>query len=209
MLNIAIADDHLLFAQSLKHFLEAEKNMNVIGIARNGLELLEIVAQHQIGLAIIDIRMPVMDGVATCKALRSLHAEIKIVMISMFEEAGLANELKSLGANGFISKTCSGADLINAINAAYSGEALFSRFGSGEEIEMPRPAIARPNIGELTNREKEIVSLIGKGFTSPAIAAKLFISINTIKEHRKNILKKLNLKNVQELVAWAITNRFC
>lgn len=209
MINIAIADDHLLFAQSLKQFLETEKNINVVGLAGNGLELLQIVSCHKVNLVVVDIRMPVMDGFTTCKALKSFHPDIKIVLLSMFEEAHPANEFKHIGASGYISKSCSGADFMNVIFAVHRGETVLPEEYNVEKRELSGQTQAGQPAGELTSREREIVSLIGRGLTSPAIAAKLFISVNTVKEHRKQIFRKLNFSNVQEVVAYAVTQRLC
>jgi len=209
MLNIAIADDHRLFSQSLKQLLETEKKFNVVGIGRTGEELIDIVSRTQVNLVIVEYRMPGMDGVTACKKLRLLFPNLKIIMLSTFEEAGIANELKNIGVNGYFSKTSESVDFINAIYSIWEGKTIFPEYLSTATIKSFQPALTMQVTIDLTAREKEIISLISRGLTSQAIAANLFISINTVKGHRKNILKKLNLKNIQELVAYAIALGLC
>jgi DNA-binding NarL/FixJ family response regulator len=209
MLNIAISDHHPLFAHGLKHLLETETRFNVVGIGMNELELVDIISRHNVNIAIVDLPMPVMDGMASCKKLRLSHPSLKIIMVSVLEEASIANGLKNIGINGYISKTCKNVDFIKAIYTVWEGKTIFPEYNSTATIKLFQPPLPIHDIVDLTGREKEIVSLVGRGFTSPNIADKLFISINTVKGHRKNILKKLHLKNIQELVAYAIANNLC
>jgi DNA-binding NarL/FixJ family response regulator len=209
MLNIAIADEHLLFSRGLKKLLETERSFNVVEIAKNGDELIDIVSRHNIHLAIVDLRMPAMEGMAVCKELRSCHPNLKIIMLSVLEETSIAEELKNVGVDGYIYKTCEPKDFIDAIYSVCGGHTVFPEYSSGAKITLAQLPFTKQFGFNLTSREKEIISLISRGFTSPAIASKLFISINTVKGHRKHILKKLYLNNAQGLVAYAITHGLC
>jgi two-component system, NarL family, nitrate/nitrite response regulator NarL len=209
MLNIAISDKHPLFAHGLKHLLETETRFNVVGIGRNELELVDIISRHNVNLAIVNLQMPVLVGLAACKNLRLSYPGLKIIVLSTIEATNMAGEFQNIGVNGYISKSCEGTDLIKTINTVWEGKTAFPEYFSTATIKSSVPLLPVYNAGELTSREREIVSLVGSGFTTPAIAANLFISINTVKGHRKNILKKLNLKNIQQLVAYAIAIGLC
>lgn len=209
MLNIAIADDQPIFSQGMKQLLETQNRFNVVGIGKNESELNELVSRHSVNLAIVDFGGTLIKRMMICKKLRLSYPGLKIIVISTSEETNICRELKSIGVSGYIFKSCEGIDFINAVNAVWQGKTVFPEAFSKETEKSQIFFMPEQVASELTAREKEIVSLVGRGFTSPAIAEKLYISINTVKGHRKNILKKLNLKNIQELVAYSIAQCLC
>jgi DNA-binding NarL/FixJ family response regulator len=206
MFNIAIADDHLLFSLGLKELLVTEIEFNVVGIAKNGADLITIIDHNHVDLAIIDIRMPVLDGVSTCKKLRVKYPNLKIIVLSMFAEISIATELKKIGAHGYIFKDSDNIEIINHVYCVRDGKTAFPEISEISETNFYYAAFKNDFQNTLTRREIEITSLIRMGLTSNKIALKLFISLNTVKQHRKHILKKLRLNNIQELVAYAISH---
>lgn len=185
MLNIAIADDQPIFSHGMKQLLETQSRFNVVGIGKNESELNELVSQYPVNLAIVDFGGTLIKRMTACKKLRLTYPGLKIIVVSISEETSISQELKSIGVSGYISKSCEGMEFINAVKTVWEGKTVFPEPVSTDTIKSQRSFLPEQAIYDLTIREEEIVSLVGRGFTSPAIAEKLFISINTVKGHRK------------------------
>ncbi|AJR04816.1 response regulator transcription factor [Siansivirga zeaxanthinifaciens] len=194
--NIIIVDDHQLFAEGLKRIIEDIPNFTVIDTCNN-LEELKLSINKKIPhLIMLDIQMKGFNGFEICELLQKKHPFIKIIMISMFDSNDIIEKCKKVNANGYIAKTtesCIVKDtIINVLNGVNS-------FVNPNPRNKNEPLV-------VTNREKEIIELIKKGFNSNEIAKKLAISKFTVDTHRKNILKKLNLSSTAELIGYAFKN---
>jgi len=154
----------------------------------------------------VDIKMPVMDGVSACRKLRVDHPRLKIIVLSMFAEISIATELKKIGVHGYLFKDTDHIEIINYIYGVSNGKKVFPEISETSPVNFYLPLSINNARQILSSREVEITSLIRRGLTSGKIASKLFISLNTVKQHRKHIFKKLNLTNIQELVTYAIVN---
>jgi len=207
--TLIIVDDHLIFQQGLKAIISAEEIATVIGEASNGKDFIELLSHHKPDLVLMDIDMPLMNGMeATQKALE-IMPEIKIIALTMFGDEEYYYKMIDLGVKGFILKSTGINELEKAIHDVMLGESYFSN-------ELLRKIILNfsrkksETINEyknLTSREIEILQQICLGYTTDEIAQKLNISPKTVKSHRSNLLEKTACKNTPSLILFAIKNK--
>ncbi|MEZ4935412.1 MAG: response regulator transcription factor [Saprospiraceae bacterium] len=206
-IKIIIADDHDVIIDGLTALLSTEKNLQIVGRANNGKQLLEIIKNKPVDLIILDIEMPEMNGVEVTEKLKTIYPELKILVLTMYNSPDFIANLLRHGVDGYILKNSRKNDLLQAINSVVSGrpfyapevtEIMMDSFRQGQSNKEDTP--------ELTQREIEIVRLIAEEYTSREIGEKLFISFHTVERHRKNIIAKLGVKNVAGLVKYALKN---
>ena len=207
MIRLLIADDHQVLKDGLKAMLKDNEEISVVAEAGNGLEVLEKLNGQEVDVVLLDINMPVLDGIETCKKLRQMFPFVKILALTMYEEGNLISKMVRNGANGYILKNTGKDRLIEAIKTVYRGENYFS---DRVKDALITSMVASKNkksgtlIPSLTRREKEIIRLIVNEYTTHEIGEKLFISEKTVETHRKNLLQKLNARNTAGLVRIAI-----
>ena len=212
-LRLLVADDHLLFIEGLKYILKDELHIEIAGFALNGKDAIEQCKNGNYDVVLMDINMPVIDGVEATREIRSHHPEIKIIMVSMLDN--LASVTKSLkaGADAYVLKNTGTADLLNAFKAVKRNEIYITpslaHFFSDDINGKLKPKSEYIHFSEslITERERQIFKLIVEGFTDQAIAETLFISDKTVSTHRKNMLAKLQVPNTAALVKFAIRNK--
>ena len=202
--RILLVDDHLLFLEGVEGLLSGLKNVQVSGRAHNGREALLQLRKQPADLVLLDYQMPEMDGLATLSEIRKFHPGTKVMILSMHKSAALVQEVMKAGAEGFLLKTADREEFLLAVKKVLSGGKYFSA-----EVmeEMMRPALASQQFvpdEPLTDRETEIIREIVNGLSTQEIAEKLFISPRTVETHRKNLMAKLNMKNLASLVRWAL-----
>jgi DNA-binding NarL/FixJ family response regulator len=206
--KIIIADDHEVILEGLSAILNAEDNLKVIATAHNGKELLEKSAELDPDLCIVDIDMPVIDGLQASEMLIQRHNDFKIILLTMYNEGSILRKAKELGIKGYLLKTCDSEELIFAINKVLKGKTYYTGqlLSSGEQDSTP-DVNALSRIAQLTKRELEIIPLICQGYSNSRIATKLFISPSTVDNHRTNIMRKLGVSNVARLIRFCISNK--
>ena len=223
-LKILLADDQSLFAESLRTFLNNyAEDMNVIGIAKNGLEAVDMAARQKPDIILMDIRMPEMDGVEAVRQIMSRFQNIKIIMLSTYKEDELVRSALLAGACGYLLKDISPTELITAIRALKSGivqispEIAQSLVQAQYNTEKRKPLLgsAAPDIKtaekteshkwllQLTNREQEIFTLIATGYDNEQIAEKLHLAEQTVRNHVSTIYSKLAVKDRFEIIRLA------
>lgn len=208
MTRVLIADDHQMFVDGLKSLLEEEKELRVVGEAKNGLEVLEFCDHEAVDIVIMDINMPLMDGIQTSRELSKKHPSIKILGLSMYNDRDYISDILKAGALGYVLKNTGKESLLNAISTLQSGSNYLS-----EEVSKTLLSSFIKNvpyehaIEKLSDREKEVLECIASGLTTQEIGEKLFISKNTVETHRKNLLYKLKARNTAELVNNAYKQR--
>ncbi len=209
MTNILIADDHQMFVDGLKSLLEDEKEICVVGEAKNGKEVLEHCKTVGVDLVIMDINMPVMDGIQASKELSKLHPFIKILGLSMYNDRDYIADMLKAGAMGYILKNTGKENLIEAINTIQSGSNYLGTEVSNTLLNgfMKNPSQTRQHTEKLSDREKDVLECIASGLTTQEMGEKLFISKNTVETHRKNLLYKLKARNTAELINNAYKQR--
>ncbi|QEE50727.1 response regulator transcription factor [Flavobacterium alkalisoli] len=198
--NIVIVDDHRLFAEGLERILMDEPDFSLQGIYSNGNELLHHLNSKKPNLVMLDIQMAGIDGLELCKKIKSNYTDIKVILISMFESNTIINEAKNNGADGYIPKTTDASMMKKTIHDILEGSPVYLR-PIAEECKEENSSL--PNFHLISKRERDIIKLIKKGYTSKDMADELNISQYTVETHRKNILKKLNLKSVKDLIGLA------
>lgn len=208
MTRILIADDHQMFVDGLKSLLVEEKEMCVVGEAKNGYEVLEICDHKEVDIVIMDINMPQMDGILATKELSKKHPAVKILGLSMYNDRDYISDILKAGARGYVLKNTGKENLLHAIATLQSG----ANYLSEEVSKTLLTSFMKNNTGanfteKVSGRELEVLECIASGLTTHEIADKLFISKNTVETHRKNLLYKLNAKNTAELVNNAYKQR--
>jgi two-component system response regulator NreC len=206
--RILLVDDHQIIVDGLKSLLKNSDEILVAGEANNGREALRLLELINIDVMLMDIDMPVMNGIDALKEIRRRGKEVKVIILSMHQEAGMIKSLMNLGANGYLLKSSSQEEVIDAIQKVATGKSYFSAEVTysllNKDQNMYRDS--SPQIELLTDRESEIVQLIAEGFSNKEIGNKLFISHRTVDTHRTNIMKKLNVSNIAGLISYAIKN---
>ena len=192
-----LADDHKLFCDGLQRVLDESGKFSVIAKYHNGQNLLEALPSLKPDLLVIDVEMPTLNGFDTIKRIRVNQPNMKIVVLSMHEESVFSHEAFTLGANAYLNKSMESAALIDALLESYGGKKIFPVFNNVSKIESP-----------FSDREFEILRMIASGKTSEQIADRLHISHLTVKAHRRNMMRKLNVNNAAELVSKALEMGF-
>ncbi|HXX65330.1 MAG TPA: response regulator transcription factor [Bacteroidota bacterium] len=213
-IRILIADDHDVVRSGLRMLLRSRQDIAIVGEAADGEEAVQLADKLTPDLAILDISMPKLDGIAATKIIKQNHPDIKIVVLTVHEEEEYAYQILQAGANGYLLKNAGKKDIFQAIQSAISGERFFSPGISrvivegfikraGEQApKADKPVVATKN--ELTEREMEILRYIAEGQTSKQIADQLFLSFRTVNTHRANLMQKLNIHDTAGLVRYAI-----
>lgn len=201
--KIIIVDDHQLFRNGLKFILNEIKNIQVVGEASNGQEFLDLLEYGIPDLVLMDINMPVMNGVTATKIALEKYPHLNILVLSMYGETEYYNTMIDIGVKGFILKDVDNKELEDSINKVISGGTYFSQ-------ELLLNLIKNKSFDEnitLTKREKEVLELICKGYSNQQISDQLFISQRTVERHRSNLLLKTDSKNSISLVLYAIRHK--
>jgi DNA-binding NarL/FixJ family response regulator len=208
-INVMIVEDQMIFRSGLKTLLSELPELNVIGEAENGREFLEIIQKNMPDVVLMDIKMPVMDGIEATKKALELFPDLKVLVISMFGEEEYLVRMLEAGIRGFLLKNADEDELRNAIAMVHEGKNYFSHellpALTNSFMKKKTYNNEKQNITDkLTRRELEILDLICKGYTNKEIADACFISHRTAGGHRANLLEKTGCKNTAELVAFGI-----
>jgi DNA-binding NarL/FixJ family response regulator len=206
-INLLIADDHKLITDGLSQILQAEKTIGEIHIACNGREAVDKALTNDIDCAIMDINMPVLNGLEATKLIKKEKPHIKVIVVSMLCDASIVNKMLKAGADAFINKDTGKSELLKAIDKVMQNEKYISPEISNNISAHLNRDVDFENEKPLTARETEIIRYIAEGLTNQEIAAKLFLSTATVDTHRKNMLAKLRLKNTASLVKYAAENK--
>lgn len=206
--SIIIADDHAMFVDGLKSILANEDAININLTAANGeqvLKYLRINTEEKIDLVITDLNMPEMDGITLNKKIKEEFPQIKTLVVSMLEDPQKIKSLTEADVNGYISKNSEKRELLRAIKTILNGENYFSPHIKQLAVKALFEAKTSKAIN-LTKREKEVLKLIAQEFTTQEIADQLFLSKHTIESYRKNLISKLEVRNLAGLTRYAIEN---
>lgn len=195
-LRVLIADDHPLFRHGLFALLKASPDFEVVGEATSGEEVVTMAAQLQPDVILMDIHMPGGNGIEATRRILHTSPNIRILIITMFEDDASVFTAMRAGARGYVLKDAQKADMLAAIQAVGRGEAIFSPAIATRLIDFfaaPRPAVPPQAFSELTEREREILDLIAKGHSNTEIATRLVLSPNTVRNYVSNVFSKLQV----------------
>ena len=208
-MKILLVDDHALIRDGIKLILKSDPALEFAGETGNGKEALAMHKKLHPDLIIMDIDMPVMNGIEAIKEIRKTDKDVKIIILTMYDKESYLYDGLNAGINGYLIKLASMSELIQVIHTVNLGMDVFS---PGILQILTRQLNIKTAVKHLHNkagvilstREKEIVLLIADGHSNKQIAESLFLSVFTIKNHRKNIMRKLGFKRVNELIRYAI-----
>lgn len=203
--RVILADDHEIVRAGIRRLLSINRAIKILDEASNGLDLVDIVEYHRPDVVITDIMMPKMNGIEALKKIREKKIDCQVIMLTAYEDSFHLENALEAGADGYLSKDINAKELVEAIFEVIKGERVFSKSvvrliqkkGSSSSELDSSPII-------ITKREQEILDLVAKGKTSQYIADKLFISVRTVESHRYNLMQKLDVSNVAELIRYSI-----
>ena len=218
-ITVLIVDDQQIIIDGITSLLNSTPTIKIIGGSKNGKQAIEDIRKLDPDIVLLDFNMPEMDGIETLEKLKNQYPQIKVIMLTGYDEIELIREALRKGAKGYVLKNVDKAQLIVAIESVNNGgtfldsnvqEKVIESFvksnnNSSEKVETQ--INESRNVFELTRREIDVLRLIVEGKKSTDIGNKLFISINTVDTHRKNIMSKCNTKNVAELVKLALDKK--
>ena len=210
-IKIILTDDHRIFRDGIKSLLSENDDIQILGEASDGFELMEMLKGTIPDIVIMDISMPKISGIEVAKQISTLYPEVGVLILSMHtNEEFVINSIKA-GAQGYLPKDTSKEELLKAIHVIYDGGEYYSKNVSDNFLKSyVRRFRAEKNLKEnddLTKREIEILQLAAGGMSNKEIAEKLYISQKTVDAHKNHIMQKLKLKNTAELVIYAIKNK--
>lgn len=205
--RIVIADDHVLFRQGIKKVLEEMDDIEIVGEANDGLELLNLLKKLTPHMVVLDISMPNLRGIEATHEIKVINPAIKVLILTMHKSKDYLYHAISAGAEGYVLKEDADTDLFSAIEKIRKGKTYISPILSEELTDdLVQVCQGKHKIPSdpLTPREREVIKLVAEGKTNKEIAHLLFVSIRTVEKHRANIMRKAKLKSTPELVKYAI-----
>jgi DNA-binding NarL/FixJ family response regulator len=206
--RVVLADDHAMFRQGIKRILKDAEALEVVGEARDGLELLEVSRETNPDMVILDISMPNLRGLEATREIKMICPDVKVLILTMHSDKEYVYGAISAGAEGYLLKEDADTELFEAVETIRQGGRYISPILSGELthelIHFHHKGQSASTGSLLTVREKEVLKLIAEGKSHKEIAALLFISVRTVDHHRANIMTKLNIKDTANLTKYAI-----
>lgn len=207
-LRILLADDHIVMRTGLRTLLERQPNLEVVGETENGRETIALAASLKPDVVVMDVGMPVLNGIEATKTIVTEHPNTAVVILSMHADESYVMRALKAGARGYLLKDSAPADLLSAIQAVSQNKSFFSpkvsRILAEDYVRVLKQKGAVDSYDLLTSREREILQLLAEGKANKEVAAALNISPYTVETHRSHILEKLNLHNPAELILYAV-----
>lgn len=212
MIKVIIADDLSMLRQGIQVILEQDSDIQVCALASNGKEAFELCAEHNPDVVLMDMRMPEFDGAYGTRMIKENYPDIRVLVLTTFDDDETVSEAMSCGADGYILKEMDNVKIIQSVKAVSSGINVFGpNVYSGIQKKITEPA--KPNtqsneeaVSELSPREREIMVLIAEGLDNKNIAAKLFLAEGTVRNNISRMLDKLGLKDRTQLAVYAVKN---
>lgn len=216
MIKLIITDDHKIVRDGIRSLLQEEEDVEVIAEASNGQQLMELLTDQPADVVLMDINMPVMDGIEASQQVKDHFPDTKVLALSMLDHENYVRQIIQAGALGFVMKSCSKEELLFAIKAVATGNKFICsemacKLLDTTSVKEKVPPLENSGqtasiIESLSKCEKNVLNLIAEGYTNAEIADKLFNSKRTIESHRQNLLLKTQCKNTANLVKFALTN---
>lgn len=214
-IKVMITEDQRLMREGLKTLLDLEEDLTVVELAENGADALNKVAQAKPDVILMDLRMPDMNGVDCTKAIKQKYPEIKVIILTTFDEEEFIIDAIKNGASGYILKDLSCEKLVGAIRDVYQGNSIMQPEIAAKIISHISGASKETNhhlvsehTEELTDREKEVLSLVGKGLSNVEISKKLYISEGTVKNYISSLYSKLQVSDRSKLTLYALEKKY-
>jgi two-component system, NarL family, response regulator NreC len=207
-IRILLADDHRVVRRGLCLLLESQPGFRVVAEASDGRQAVALAAEHAPDIAVLDVAMPMLNGIEAARQISAKLPQTGIVFLSMHSDEGYVLKALKSGGKGYLLKDSAEYDLINAIRAVHDGKAFFSpainRMLADEYMRQLREQEVEDSYDLLTTRERETLQLLAEAKTPKEVAAMLNLSLYTVETHRSNIFQKLNLHSTAELILYAV-----
>jgi two-component system response regulator NreC len=207
-IKVLIADDHAILREGLKTLLDLSENVEVVGSVSNGKEAVEMAAQASPDIVLMDIAMPVMDGIEATRRISKANPKVRIIVLSQHDNREYVLSSIKAGASGYLLKKAVSAEIISAIEAVHGNGCFFyptiAKVVIEDYLQQVKNTRGEDEYERLSEREREVLRLIAEGYSSNDIAQALVISVKTVLGHRTNIMEKLNIHNRTELIKYAI-----
>jgi DNA-binding NarL/FixJ family response regulator len=203
--TIILADDHAMLREGIRKIIERIEGVVISGEVNDGLELLELLKKSNPNLVILDISMPNLRGLEAIREIKKTYPKVKILVLTMHKKKEFLRQALQDGADGFLLKEDAGSELIRAVQTVRNDGKYLSPLLSSVLTSL---ALEEEKTEVLTMREREVLKLLTEGKGAKEIAAALYISPHTVRRHRSNIMEKLNIKNLADLVKYAISQNY-
>jgi DNA-binding NarL/FixJ family response regulator len=207
-IRVVVADDHAIVRDGICALLALTGDIEAVGVATNGKEALELVAKISPDIVLMDIVMPIMDGLEATRRIRKQFPQIKVIVLTQYEDREYVLPVIEAGASGFISKIAASSELTSAIRSVYRGDSFLSpsiaRLLVDDYRQLAREGRNKDTFEELTGREREILKLLVEGRSTPEIARMLVISPKTVDRHKTNLMSKLDIHSRLDLFKYAL-----
>ncbi|MGB0918487.1 MAG: response regulator [Flavobacteriales bacterium] len=207
-IRLILVDDHQIVLDGVKALLDDLDGFDCVATADNGQKALDLLKVFDVDVILMDIDMPVMNGMEATRRVKKEYPDVKIISLTQHSERGMVKQLLDCGSDGYLLKNIAQDELANAIRKVHRGESAFSEEVS---LSLAGKAVEKNANGvdvELTEREIEILSLVAEGFSSKQVGEKLFISPRTVDTHRTNLMNKLDIHNIAGLIRFALKNGY-
>ncbi len=211
-IRILLVEDHHIVRQGIKQLLKLHENYFVVAEAGDGISAIEITKKILPDVVVLDISIPIVNGIEAAKQIHKIDPDIKIIVLSMYETKEFITKMIDIGVSAYLNKESTDTDLVAAIEATMSGQMFFSPSVSkvlaekliNRPVDICVPEVNKEAYDKLTDREKTILYMVAEGYFSKEIAKHFSISINTVNNHRANIMRKLNIHDAVGLTKYAI-----
>jgi DNA-binding NarL/FixJ family response regulator len=207
-IRVIVADDHTIIRSGLKALLDREPDIEVVAEAADGRQAVQKAQELQPEVVLLDIAMPNLNGIEAARQIAAKHDRMGIIILSMHSDESYVLKALKAGARGYLLKDSSESDVMNAVRAVNAGKAYFSpeisRMMADDYLRQMEQRGAEDSYELLTSREREILQMLAEGKSNKDVANLLNLSLHTVETHRSNILQKLNLHSVPELILYAV-----
>jgi DNA-binding NarL/FixJ family response regulator len=205
MIRVILAEDHDILREGLKSLFRDDEDIKIVAEAANGKILLDLLETTPADVVLMDINMPVMNGLEATRQIIRNFRKVKVLVLSMMDHPGYLKQMMEAGAEGYLLKNASKEELVKAIHSVFRGQTYISPEISVKAAEMAEKDQGKAPV-RLTKRELQVLELLAEGLTNKEIAEKIFLSKRTVETHRKNLIDKTNSKNSSALIRYAIEN---
>ena len=213
-IKVVLADDHEIFRKGLLSLFKNNPSFEIIGEAGDGEEVISVLEKNEPNVLLLDISMPKATGLSIIPQLKKRFPKVKIILLTMHDEAPFLNKALALGANGYVLKTTGEEELFKAIRRVQNGETAVDPFLAGEVLKLnmagqiSKKKIIESSGANLSDREMEVLKLVAKGYTDKEISEMLNISVKTVEKHKMKIKDKTGIKRLAGLIKFAMENGY-